>query len=86
MQLVNQEAPILISLNQGAFCDESSSWLLRAADAQQKAGKLMGKRFLWGQRDTIRPISQPRRISPSPPEPLTPPISNQTQSDNLQTS
>lgn len=58
MQLVNQEAPVLISLNQGAFCDESSSWLLRAADARKKAGKLKRKRFSGGG-ITIPPISQP---------------------------
>lgn len=32
-QLVNQEQPALISLNQGVFCDKSSSWMLGAAAA-----------------------------------------------------
>lgn len=45
MQLVNQEATVSIPLNEGAFCDESSSWLLRAADAQKKAGELKWKCF-----------------------------------------
>lgn len=32
-QLVSQEQPALISLNQGVFCDKSSSWVLGAAAA-----------------------------------------------------
>lgn len=54
MQLVTQEAPISISLSQGGFCNESSSWLLRDADAQKNTGELQGKRFL-GERAAIPP-------------------------------
>lgn len=32
-QLASQEQPALISLNQGVFCDKSSSWVLGAAAA-----------------------------------------------------
>lgn len=44
--IISISEPIVsISLHQGEFCNESSSWLLGHADAQKNTGKLQWKQF-----------------------------------------